>query len=185
MPSVPRTSVTLNRSRTGVRSRWLPCKTKTALLTAAAETFCQALIMSSIPNATAIGMTICCLCSIWVAQIRANHRVFVHVHSKGFKLLGSLWPSRKRFAEMVLSTEGQEMLPQFGIAVPDTIMQKARWSARLKFAATDDVHHELSTWPALYGHAFSPLNVNVGRRGTRATRRRLCQAQPLRLLSQL
>ena len=56
----------------------------------------------------------------------ANHRVFVHVHSKGFDLPGSLWPSRQSVRGNGLIHRRSSDAPDFGAnAVRLPSLQKA------------------------------------------------------------
>ena len=106
-------------------------------------------IMSSIPNADGDwdndNLSLLDLGGANTWPITAFSFMFIR---KDLTSLGRSGPAVKAFAEMVLSTEGQGMLPQFGAnAVPDAIIAKGiAGLAQLKFAATSTMFiHELST----------------------------------------
>ena len=106
-------------------------------------------IMSSIPNADGDwdndDLSLLDLGGANTWPITAFSFMFIR---KDLTSLGRSGPAVKAFAEMVLSTEGQGMLPQFGAnAVPDAIIAKGiAGLAQLKFAATSTMFiHELST----------------------------------------
>ena len=106
-------------------------------------------IMSSIPNADDDwdndNLSLLDLGGANTWPITAFSFMFIR---KDLTSLGRSGPAVKAFAEMVLSTEGQGMLPQFGAnAVPDAIIAKGiAGLAQLKFAATSTMFiHELST----------------------------------------
>merc|ERR1712100_163955 len=96
-------------------------------------------IMSSIPNADGDwdndNLSLLDLGGANTWPITAFSFMFIR---KDLTSLGRSGPAVKAFAEMVLSTEGQGMLPQFGAnAVPDAIIAKGiAGLAQLKFAAT-------------------------------------------------
>ena len=106
-------------------------------------------IMSSIPNADDDwdndNLSLLDLGGANTWPITAFSFMFIR---KDLTSLGRSGPAVKAFAEMVLSTEGQGMLPQFGAnAVPDAIIAKGiAGLAQLKFAANSTMFiHELST----------------------------------------
>ena len=106
-------------------------------------------IMSSIPNADGDwdndDLSLLDLGGANTWPITAFSFMFIR---KDLTSLGRSGPAVKAFAEMVLSPEGQGMLPQFGAnAVPDAIIAKGiAGLAQLKFAATSTMFiHELST----------------------------------------
>jgi ABC-type phosphate transport system substrate-binding protein len=106
-------------------------------------------IMSSIPNADGDwdndNLSLLDLPGEKTWPITAFSYMFIR---KDLTSLGRSGPAVKAFAEMVLSTEGQAMLPDFGAnAVPAAIIAKGvAGLAQLKFAATSTVFvHELST----------------------------------------
>ena len=106
-------------------------------------------IMSSIPNADGDwdndNLSLLDLGGEKTWPITALSFMFIR---KDLTSLGRSGPAVKAFAEMVLSTEGQAMLPDFGAnAVPASIIAKGvAGLAQLKFAATSTMFiHELST----------------------------------------
>jgi ABC-type phosphate transport system substrate-binding protein len=106
-------------------------------------------IMSSIPNADGDwdndNLSLLDLGGEKTWPITAFSFMFIR---KDLTSLGRSGPAVKAFAEMVLSTEGQAMLPDFGAnAVPASIIAKGvAGLAQLKFAATSTMFiHELST----------------------------------------
>ena len=106
-------------------------------------------IMSSIPNADGDwdndNLSLLDLGGEKTWPITAFSFMFIR---KDLTSLGRSGPAVKAFAEMVLSTEGQAMLPDFGAnAVPASIIEKGvAGLAQLKFAATSTMFiHELST----------------------------------------
>ncbi|CAL6396686.1 unnamed protein product [Bathycoccus prasinos] len=106
-------------------------------------------IMSSIPNADGDwdndNLSLLDLGGEKTWPITAFSFMFIR---KDLTSLGRSGPAVKAFAEMVLSPEGQAMLPDFGAnAVPASIIAKGDAGlAQLKFAATSTMFiHELST----------------------------------------
>ena len=106
-------------------------------------------IMSSIPNADGDwdndNLSLLDLGGEKTWPITAFSFMFIR---KDLTSLGRSGPAVKAFAEMVLSTEGQAMLPDFGAnAVQASIIAKGvAGLAQLKFAATSTMFiHELST----------------------------------------